>query len=714
MLNHLRSDTRIFLVNIRSMAMQDGLEVVIKNIQKYLMEHVNIPVVDRAAIDLLQAELYYLNAQSSDSINIFETEIMPVLKNLPDEVQITILHNKNTVSFGALTSNATLDFYYLYDYRKLSGFDPWYNSKLLTAYNAVEEGKHFDALPIYWQHLLYTFNQGIWNAHSNAYAMISKEFITLNWLPKSAYYAIMSQNSKLADIICERLIYSRDVNFIEQTLDIVLKKSQLLRHASVACKIIEGIQDEIPDAYLDITIDYLLGICSNKRQNPFEINPIVNSWKAIKSLAHKLSSRKASELLDIITTNEWFTSVNVIRRHLIEIIDNLIDVLPKYKFMKLSKIIIPFAKEKKSDIDYVQVVNLLCHIAYRDKNKAKKFLAKQLYSKGTKIDSYLGQVVNNFDAKIKYDDLEGTVKIVSQNILLQVQRLKPEEKPQIVFDTYGNIEKVDKDKKEKIIVQMSANSHLRTLTVNKHLLKPSHINMLVNSFVRMIENPYNSLSNKMILVNAIIELANKFTKIQKQKIFKLLKPLAEGNIIESSVAMSHQEASNPLNPFKMSDTKPEVISGGALYALSCLENSHPGIYGNKVNKLIEKAVVDKNPIIRKHGYWAATKISKPKNRLLYSVLYGTRDSDYQATIAAFDVILNRKDFDLTLENWHLLFISLYEAAHSEHKELRRISAIISNKLFKKAPLEYKGKIKELTEKLKSDICHSVRVLPKNP
>jgi len=68
---------------------------------------------------------------------------------------------------------------------------------------------------------------------------------------------------------------------------------------------------------------------------------------------------------------------------------------------------------------------------------------------------------------------------------------------------------------------------------------------------------------------------------------------------------------------------------------------------------------------------------------------------------------------LSPTHWRLLFLSLYEAAHSGHKELRRVSAVILNKLYEKAPLEYKDKIKELTKKLKSDICHSVRVLPKN-
>ena len=56
------------------MAMQDGLETAIKKLQINLKEQNNIPLVDRAAIDLLQAELYYLNAQSSDALNIFDTK----------------------------------------------------------------------------------------------------------------------------------------------------------------------------------------------------------------------------------------------------------------------------------------------------------------------------------------------------------------------------------------------------------------------------------------------------------------------------------------------------------------------------------------------------------------------------------------------------------------------------------------------------------------
>jgi hypothetical protein len=692
------------------MAMQNGLKSAIEELTH---QPQTVPVIDQAAIDLLQAELYYLNDQNSESVSIFDAKLIPILKQLPDEIQIVILHNKNIASFGTLNPNSASDFYYLYDYRKLSGLKPWNSNDLLMAHNAVEEGRHYDALPKYWQNLLYTFNQGIWNAYADACALLSKELIALNWLPKAAYYAILSQDTKLADIICRCLIGSRNVGLIEQTLDTILVKSQLLKHASVTCKMIKGIQDEIPDTYLDIAVDYLLGICSNKRQNLLEINPIVNAWEAIKSLTHRLSPHKACKLLDIITEHEWFNSVSINRRHLIDVVDSLIDVLPKNRLMDLSKITIPFAKEKKLDFDYTNVINLLLHIAFQDKSKSKKYLTKQLYSKGTKIDSVLGQVVKDFGGKIKFDDPGDAVKKVSHNILLQVQHLKPKEEPQKVFDTYGNISKIDKDKKEKTVVQMSANSHLKTLTANKHLLNLSHINMLVDAFVSMIEEPDNLLSNKMGFINAVIELADKLTRKQKQILFGVLEPLASGSVIEGSVGMSHKEASNPLNPFKMNDTKPEEISGYALYALACLENSNPGIYGDKLNKLVEKALIDKNPIIRKYGYWAVARISKLNSELLASVFYGTRDSDYQTTMAAFDFISERKDIKLSLIHWRLLFLSLYEAAHSEHKELRRISAIISNKLCNKAPLEYKNKIKELTKKLKSDICYSVRVLPKH-
>ena len=713
MLNYLRPDTRLFLIDTRSVAMQDGLEAAIEKIQINLMEQKTMPVVDRAAIDLLLAELYYLNVQSSDALNIFDIKILPILRDLPNEVQIAILHNKNIASFGVFNSNSTSDFYYLYDYKKLSGLDLWDSKNVLLAYDAVEKGEHYNALPKYWQHLLFTFNQGIWNVYADACVILSKEYIALGWLPGASYYVILSQNTKLADIICRRLIDLRNIDLIEQVLDVILVKSQLLKHASVTCKIIEGIQDEIPDAYLNITMDYLLSVCSNKRQNLFEIYPIVNAWEAIKSLAHRLSSQKACELLDLIITHEWFNTANANRRYLIDTIYNMIDVLPKSRLMDLSKKVIALAKEKKSDIDYTNAVNLLCHIALKDKKKVRKYLMNQLYPKGKNIDSILSQVAECFDKKIKINNPEEAVEKVSQNILLQVQRLKPEEEPQKVFDTYGTISKIDKDKNEKKIVHMSTNSWLQTLAVNRYLLNTAQINVLVNALVSMINEPDNLLSNKMGLINAIIKLADKLTERQKQKIFKALKPLAEGHVIEGSVIMSHKEASNPLNPFKMNDIKPEAISGGALYALACLGISHPGIFGDKLNKLVEKALIDKNPILRKHGYWAANEISKINSKLLDSVLYGIRDSDYQVTIAAFNVILNRKDINLSLIHWRLLYLSLYEAAYSKHEELRRISAIISNKLFIKAPLEYKNKIRELTEILKSDICYSVRTLPKH-
>lgn len=708
MLSHLRSDTRLFLIKIRTRAMQSGLEPAIKNIEKFLIKQKNLPLIDRAGIDLLQAELYWLNEESSEALDIFETMLMPVLKNLPDEVQVVILQNKNTVSFNIPKADAVSDFYYLYDYSKLSGVDPLTSKNLLAAHGAVEKGEHYDALPRYWQHVLYTFNQGIWNAHAAACAIMSKECAVLNWLPKAAYYAILSQDSKMADMVCGHLVRSQDRRVIEQTLDVVLKRAMLLKHASVACKIIEGIHDEIPDAYIEVTVNYLLEICSNKRQGLFEMHSIVNAWKAIRMLAHRLSCQKACEMLDAVINDEWFNSITVNRRHLIDTLSNLTAVLPLNKLMNLSKKALPLVGEKKSDVDYTNAVNLLCHIAFKDGGEVKKYLSKELYSQNENVSSALGQVAKCFDAKIKISDQEEGVKKVSQNVLLQVQRLRAEEEPQKVFDTFGNISKVNNDTKEKIVVQMAADSWLRMLTINKQLLKAPQRDMLISAMVAMIGDSDNLLSNKMGLINTIIALADILTKKQKQEIFKVLKPLASGLVTEGSVGMSHEAATNPLNPYKMKDTKPEAISGAALYALGCLEKGHPGVYGDELNGLIEISLTDKSPIIRANACMTTMEISKLSSKLVMDVLFGTRDPDYKTAIEACKVILGRKDIRLTQILWHRLFLALYEAARSENKELRHMVASHSKNLFSKAPLEYKSKINELTEMLKCDICYSVR------
>jgi hypothetical protein len=308
--------------------MQSGLESAIEE----LKSQSTMPVADQAAIDLLQAELYYLNNQYADSVNIFGGKLIPVLKQLPNEMQIAILHDKNTASFGTMNPNSASDYYYLYDYKKLSGLDLWDRKNIFLAYDAVEKGEHYDALPKYWQHLLFTFNQGIWNIYADACNSLSKECIFLEWFPEATYYAILSQNTKLADNICKPLIGLKKINLIKQVLNVILAKSQLLKHASVACKIIEGMQDEIPDDYLEITMNYLLKICSNKRPNLLEINPIVNAWEAIRSLAYRLSPHKACELLDIITKHEWFDA-NINRRYLVEVVINIIDILPKLKLI---------------------------------------------------------------------------------------------------------------------------------------------------------------------------------------------------------------------------------------------------------------------------------------------------------------------------------------------------------------------------------------------
>jgi hypothetical protein len=261
---------------------------------------------------------------------------------------------------------------------------------------------------------------------------------------------------------------------------------------------------------------------------------------------------------------------------------------------------------------------------------------------------------------------------------------------------------------QHIVVQMASTVHLHAIVKQSKVLDTTTVEILLDAILAMIREPENSLSNKIALIEVIIELGSKFSDDMRQKVFQVLAPLASGKVTEGSVGMKAAEAENPLNPFKLQQGTPEQIVGSALYALARIEKTQPAAYGDKINSLIEKNLSDDSPEIRKSAFAAARELPQISDSTLTGVLFGTRDPDPKVAAMALDAIASIKKQNLGIERWHLLSYSLTMATKSPDKTLRRLAALTMKNLHDRIPEELSEKVEDLQRALANDICYSVR------
>src|ERR1044072_4666873 len=124
----------------------------------------------------------------------------------------------------------------------------------------------------------------------------------------------------------------------------------------------------------------------------------------------------------------------------------------------------------------------------------------------------------------------------------------------------------------------------------------------------MLREPDNILPNKVLMINAISGLSDSLTNEQAEKVFTALEPIAQGEIAVFDVSATFGDPNHPLNPFKMNFGEPATLQGGALYALASIESSIPGVYGERLLKLVEQGMTNPNAEVRELAFVAARQM----------------------------------------------------------------------------------------------------------
>jgi hypothetical protein len=262
---------------------------------------------------------------------------------------------------------------------------------------------------------------------------------------------------------------------------------------------------------------------------------------------------------------------------------------------------------------------------------------------------------------------------------------------------------------EKLRIHVASNVEIAAVLRHRRRVPEHALCDLISAILEMIVEKENLLTNEASLANMLRDVGDSCGKDTALRIRDVLLPIAAGNVTEPSHGMSAAEADNPLNPFKMHSGRPSEVRGAALYTLACIERDQPGVFGQALDEVLELALTDRDPEVRKYAFAAAREKPSLSDGAFMALLLGTRDSDTKAAETAFRAIANKKDLALPEPMSLLLVHSLRVASQSRSHVLRRAAAYASRK---SPDTSSRGRVeqelRELREVFARDTCCSVR------
>ena len=702
---------RRLLVKCRLRAMKGEVDHALKELEAVLIStEIELDPLDKLSILELHAEILYLDGCGKEFFELFENKIQPLLNSIPQihqNIKMIAEDNYYDSAIDQFEEESLQNYYQLYDLRKLSGLQLQDSDALISAHEHAEGGRHYEAFPIYWRQFFRSYELGSWRAFRWSSNHLAKECLKLDFLKMAAFYSIIAMNQKIAEEVGRRLLELGDRNLIEDTVGSVINYSHLSKYSEVAYKIIEVISDAIPNNQVESVFQWLYQGCKQTPRNLTKTGNYINACTALQSLAFRLNSEQTQKLVQLIVNHEIWKSKSHLREHLFKILNNCIERLSLKELSLVAKELLSLATSRKLDLDYPNVINLLGYIAERVDSSVKNEIAKTLYPLETpEINVSLAKAAGKFGRRVSLTtDLKKVVEEIAKDIRLQVQYLDKEEEPKPVLEMYFSVNSVIDDKKTVVIA--AGTDHLKVLIAQSEFFEPEMVKLLSDAILEMISEEENMIGNKIALIDCLKKLSPKFSEEIGNRVFEVFEPIILGRTGGGILGKMSEEAANPMNRFIFKEDSPAQLVGFALYALAYMESCNPGVFSKKLNPLIENALLHVDSEVRKYAFAASTVIPELSDRALIGVLFGTKDSDMEAAIWAFDSILSKKN--QYLPDYHLLqlYHSIVMAAKSPHAKLRRMAAVVIKSFSDRLPYVV-PEIKEIEKQLSDDVCFSVR------
>ena len=697
---------RIVLVHAWSLAAGGNLGQALSLLDNHVGS-VKVPV-DRAALLNCKARLVYLNGQPGDAAQILDQLDEELLKQLPTDVSLTLAENRALAATDALMPQGVADFYSIADQRRMVGMSVRDSGRTRAGISYARAGKHYDAWPLFWQNLLDAYDAGSWLAMASASEELARECIETNNPLGALWYTILSCGTATVGPTSDLLIHGRDLATISRAIEIMLSQSGLARNALVTCKALVGLADFIPAEELPKVIAWLIPICIRQPTNWGEQAACVAGWEAAEAIAPRLKSREAIKLIETAFQHPAWRSQPVLRRHLIAAVNRCLEAIPKLALKPLVAPIIEAVTTTKSEIDYIEGVNLATHLAVRSPASLRAKLADAIVPKGSPLGPVLAQVAPHFGRKpVAGPGLNAQAMRVAEHVRLQVQRLKPGEAPAKLggFGTHSH-----EENGKTVVVHMGSSEYeLGALVANRSALGNKAVEALADAILHTIKDTDNTVANRFSLINTLGDFADRLTRGVANRAVRQLLSFASGKCIAESERVAEARAKDPFNRVRISQGELADMQGIAAFTIARIAKARPGVQNGVIESAIVAAMTNPNDVVRRYGFAAARELPKLSPGILNALLLGTRDANPDSGARAFETLASRAGLSIDKDAQMMLAYSLSMAQSSSSVALRRTAARAALAIERANPIEeVRRTVRELRAHFANDVSYSVR------
>jgi hypothetical protein len=543
---------------------------------------------------------------------------------------------------------------------------------------------------------------------------LARECLQVGFPHEAAWYAVLSLDEDLAGQAAQALLDRRDGGAVRQTLDRLMANANLHRHFSIACEVIAGIADGIPDDLVEQVAAWLLRRCALPASPRLAKGALPMAWTAVTALGARLSTAQAQEAVRTAVNHpKWHApvggpqSVVLVREAMVKALTPLVHALPVADLGPLAEHVLPLATDRRADHEYAEVVNLLCQIARRADEPVKRQLGDRLFVPG-RVPYLLGQVASLFGKDfLPPERLERAVEQVRSMIMLQVQQLPPGVEPQPCPGALGSFHSPFGE--GSIVVSFASTVELEAIARHREGLKEQSLDVLIQAALTMIRERENFLVNRTGLISRLATFSDRLRGELLEAVIDTLAPLAGGEIEEPTITPPAAEAEDPLNPYKTSHGRPSEVRGAALITLAKIEARTNGVPQSLLEPLLDEALSDLDPEVRRAAFAAARALPRLSEEAMMAVLQGLRDADPNSAAMAFDVLATKPDLRLTRSQWRLFLYAGKMASQSSAPQVRAAAAHALARLLNSAPSEgLRDKAAELQTTFASDFSATVR------
>lgn len=718
MYDKISSSARNTAVIARSLAIIGRLSDSIALIDEALLVGKSLPAIDQVGLWMVKAEVLHWDCKDAEALEVFNTNISPLLPTLSDEETVIVGRNRSNVCFSLFQPD---DFYGLVDYSRQAGVELWRNETIFHATNAAAVGQHYESLPTIWRELHRCYLQGCWSPYHLVSRYMAKQCLQLGLGHEAAFHAIISLDKEMAKQVGEYLLRFASSELLAKAVGKLIECGQLQRHFVTACQVIGPMVDAIPDEMCERVFVWLLERAKSVPGTSGECGTMYAAWETLHKLAFRLDDNQATRLADTAAGHpSWLNlpekpnQVIPVRKTMLQAICHSTSRVKARTASKIADAVIPLATDRKQSLDYADAIETLCQLASRGGTRLKSRLGNILYPKGQRLNTVLLQVSHVFDQPLnKPDALAQDADRIAQNVQLQVQRLPASKQPQPVNGTILMI--TSERESEKLIVHMTQPLDVFAIFRHRQTLPTKALSRLIDAVLDMIREPENVLANKIGLAQSLACVGDVCGNAAARRIFDTLSPLARGDITEPTCVMSAAEVANPLNPWKIGSGKPNELRGVSLYTLACIARDNHKLPVGLVNEAIAAALGDADSTVRALALASAREMPSLPASVITGILLATRDHESDVVVAAYGAISKILTDRQSEDTWRLIAQSLQFAICSGDVRVRRAAAHAVSRIVDHAPRnQTHDDLKALQAEFGKDRCYSVRSFSELP